>query len=187
MAYIYKISNRLNSKVYIGQTIKTIEERFQEHIYKSHSEKSHPPLHQAFIDLGENNFFIELVEECDNEILNEREKFWIDYYDSYNSGYNATIGGSGIIGVHKEKAVNMYNLNGELQQHFNSIKDACAFLNNPKAKTPISKVCHGERATAYGYKWAFSSGDITNKTYCKECGKQITKGHTYCLHCQPYH
>ena len=56
MAHIYKILNTINDKVYIGQTIKSIDERFKEHIYKSHSEKIHPPLHQAFIYLGEENF-----------------------------------------------------------------------------------------------------------------------------------
>ena len=93
MAYIYKILNTINDKVYIGQTIKSIDERFKEHIYKSHSEKTHPPLHQAFIDLGEENFSIECIEECPQEKLDVQEKYWIQYYDSYKNGYNSNLGG----------------------------------------------------------------------------------------------
>lgn len=186
MAYIYKIYNDVNSNVYIGQTIKTIEERFSEHIYKSHSEKTHPPLHQAFIDLGEDKFHIELIEECSEDNLDEREKYWIKYYNSYQNGYNATIGGSGVIGVYKYKPVDMFDLKGNFEQHFESIKAACDFLGKPKAKTHISKVCHGERVTAYQHIWKFSEENIEHQTFCEICGKAITKNHKYCLYCQPY-
>ena len=171
--------------LYIGQTTKTIDERFKEHIYKSHSELVHPPLHQAFIDLGKNNFFIEIIEECEANVLDEKEKYWINYYDSYNNGYNATLGGSGITGVFRYKAVDMLDLEGNFAKHFASIKSACEYLGNPKAKTHISKVCHGERVTAYGHKWKFSNeeNEKIEKTFCKKCGKQITKGHLVCLYC----
>ena len=183
MAYIYKILNTINDKVYIGQTIKSIDERFKEHIYKSHSEKTHPPLHQAFIDLGEENFFIECIEECTQEKLDVQEKYWIQYYDSYNNGYNATIGGAGITGVYRYKAVDMYDLNDNFERHFNSIKEATEFLGKPKGKSHISKVCHGERVTAYGHKWKFSEQEIEHQTFCQICGKPITKNHKYCLYC----
>ena len=44
---------------------------------------------------GYNHFSIEQIEECPNELLQEREKYWIEYYDSYKNGYNATLGGEG--------------------------------------------------------------------------------------------
>ena len=46
---------------------------------------------------GVNNFFIELIEECDDNIINEREIYWINFYDSYYKGYNSTLGGDGYI------------------------------------------------------------------------------------------
>ena len=184
MAYIYKITNSINNFSYIGQTIKTPEERFLEHCYKSHSEKHPTPLHRAMKELGENNFKIEIVEECSVEQLNLREQYWIEFYDSYHNGYNATKGGSGLISVKKSKPVRMMDLNGETIKVFSSIKEACTFLNKPAANRHISKVCHGERVTAYGYKWEFINEEHKHQTYCEFCGSPITKGHKHCLYCQ---
>lgn len=94
MGYIYKITNTLNNKIYIGQTIKTVEKRFQQH--KNNSNKpyfSQIVLYKAFNKYGVENFICETIEEVENEQLDEREKYWIDYYDSYFEGYNSTLGG----------------------------------------------------------------------------------------------
>lgn len=48
---------------------------------------------KAIEELGKENFFIETIEECDEDVLDEREQYWINYYDSFNSGYNNTLGG----------------------------------------------------------------------------------------------
>lgn len=96
MAYIYKITNQINGKVYIGKTLSSIEERWKEHCkdYKrEHCEKR--PLYRAISKYGIENFIIEQVEECPPEIVNEREKYWIEQYESFKYGYNATIGGDG--------------------------------------------------------------------------------------------
>lgn len=44
---------------------------------------------------GVSHFYPEAIEECDDSSLDSREVFWIQYYDSYKNGYNATIGGDG--------------------------------------------------------------------------------------------
>lgn len=94
MGYIYKITNTINNKIYIGQTIKTIEKRFQQHKNNSNKEYfSQIVLYKAFRKYGIENFKCELVEEVDNKFLDEREKYWINYYDSYLNGYNSTLGG----------------------------------------------------------------------------------------------
>ena len=94
---IYCISNNINNKVYIGKTTySTIEQRFQEHCRDSHKiNKEKRPLYNAMRKYGIEHFFISLIEECDLSILETREQYWIDIYDSYNNGYNATIGGDG--------------------------------------------------------------------------------------------
>lgn len=72
MAYIYKITNIINGKVYIGQTSFSIEKRFKEHLQdsnKAHTEKR--PLYDAIRKYGKDKFIIELIEETDNP--NERE------------------------------------------------------------------------------------------------------------------
>ena len=92
MGYIYKITNKINGKVYIGQTRKTIQERFQEHLKKAkiHTNRY---LYDAMNKYGYNNFIITQIEECLDIKLDEREIYWIKYYDTYNNGYNLTTGG----------------------------------------------------------------------------------------------
>ena len=96
MGYIYKITNKINGKVYIGQTKKTIEERFQEHLKKAkiHTNRY---LYDAMNKYGYNNFQVSKIEECNNAKLDEREIYWIAYYKSNNKkyGYNMTAGGGG--------------------------------------------------------------------------------------------
>lgn len=101
MAYIYKITNNINNKVYIGQTTDTVENRFKEHIAESARSRSvNRPLYKAFLKYGIENFSIEIVERvpADTLLLQQREIFWIDFYHSFCGdvnayGYNATRGG----------------------------------------------------------------------------------------------
>ncbi len=94
MGYIYKITNKVNNKVYIGQTIKTVEKRFQQHKNNSNKEYfSQIVLYKAFNKYGIENFICEQIEQVPNNLLDKREKYWIEYYDSYFNGYNSTLGG----------------------------------------------------------------------------------------------
>lgn len=95
MGYIYKITNKINSKSYIGKTESTIEKRFQEHCQEAFKERSKErPLYRAMRKYGIDNFEISLIEETDD--TEEREKYWIQKYGTYGSnGYNATLGGDG--------------------------------------------------------------------------------------------
>lgn len=86
----------MNKHVYIGQTILPIENRFREHVKESQKYRAkNRPLYNAMRKYGVKHFNIDLVEECDYSILSEREQYWIDYYNSYKDGYNATRGGDG--------------------------------------------------------------------------------------------
>lgn len=94
MGHIYKITNTLNNKVYIGQTIKPVEKRFNQHKNNYTKEYfSQLALYKAFRKYGVENFTFEEIEEVENDLLDEREKYWISFYDSYYNGYNSTIGG----------------------------------------------------------------------------------------------
>jgi uncharacterized protein YjcR len=93
--FIYKITNKVNNKVYIGQTRFTVESRWRQHIKNYNIEKRKQPLYLAFEKYGLDNFSVETVEEVDVSKLDEREIYWIAKYNSFNSGYNATIGGKG--------------------------------------------------------------------------------------------
>lgn len=94
MGFIYKITNTENGKIYIGQTTKTIEKRFRQH--QNNSNKSYFSqivLYKAFNKYGFDKFKCEQIEEISNDKLDEREKYWIKYYNSYYDGYNSTLGG----------------------------------------------------------------------------------------------
>ena len=94
MGYIYKITNDINDKIYIGKTEKSIQTRWSEHCRDSirfRLEKR--PLYEAMNKYGIEHFHIEEIEETNN--TEEREKYWISFYDSYKNGYNATRGGDG--------------------------------------------------------------------------------------------
>lgn len=96
MAYIYKIENIKNGKVYIGKTISSIEKRWREHWQDATKDRcKERPLYRAFNKYGKLNFSIEVLEEVSYEVLNEREKYWIEYFGSFKKGYNATLGGDG--------------------------------------------------------------------------------------------
>ena len=93
MGFIYIIKNTINHHVYIGQTRRTIEIRWKEHLRHCNQEKNQV-LGRAMKKYGKNNFFIEQLEECEDSLLDEREKYWIAYFNSFHDGYNVTAGGS---------------------------------------------------------------------------------------------
>lgn len=110
---IYIIRNTINSKVYIGQTKVSLKLRFQNHLSAARNGKDYV-IGKAIRKYGEENFYIELLEECTIEELNERERYWISYFNSTNNkfGYNISIGGN-VIRTTKELdsnlIINMFN------------------------------------------------------------------------------
>ena len=92
--FIYKITNTVNGKSYIGQTIQNVKERFYQHCATKCSKAvSNMAIHRAIKKYGKSNFTVEVIEEIDFANLNDRERYWIKYYNSYNNGYNSTKGG----------------------------------------------------------------------------------------------
>ena len=89
---IYKITNLLNGKAYVGQTIQNLNKRLSRH-----RNDDRPGISQAIKKYGWENFSVEVLEECENrEQLNEREIFWIAKLNTKTpNGYNLTIGGKG--------------------------------------------------------------------------------------------
>ena len=110
---IYIIKNTINNKVYIGQTKVSLKLRFQSHLSAARNGKDYI-IGKALRKYGEENFYIELLEECTIEELNEREKYWISYFNATNSkfGYNMSIGGNVIRTtkeLNKDLIINMFN------------------------------------------------------------------------------
>ena len=91
---IYIIKNKINNKVYIGQSV-DIMCRWYAHknSAKDKSQDSYTKIHTVMNELGIDNFYIEILEECEYSKLDEREIYWIDFFNSYKNGYNMTLGG----------------------------------------------------------------------------------------------
>ena len=92
---IYKIENLKNRKKYIGQSI-NIEKRWKHHIniaFNSKNKNYNNALYCAFRKYGVDSFKFTIIELCDKSNLNEREKYWIAFYNSFKNGYNSTNGG----------------------------------------------------------------------------------------------
>ena len=107
MAFIYKITNKINNKSYIGFTNRSIEVRWEEH-KRSYGHLDFP-LYRAFLKYGIENFKIKQIEEVEEAEVSERERYWIEFYDTYKDGYNATLGGEGSITfVFTEKEILKY-------------------------------------------------------------------------------
>lgn len=115
MAYIYKITNLINGKSYIGKTGRTIEQRWDEHkreIYKHYNR----PLYAAMRKYGIDNFQIEQIEECKEEVASDREIYWIKYYNTYgNTGYNATRGGDSKFYIERQPVIDKYKEIGTIK------------------------------------------------------------------------
>ena len=113
MGYIYLITNHINGKRYVGQTVNPIHYRWSKHIEEAYGgNKSNSLLHRAIIKYGASNFGINILEECADTELNEKEKNYIKKYDTYythNKGYNMTWGGEGVTKYSDDEILYLWN------------------------------------------------------------------------------
>lgn len=90
--YVYKIENKITKEVYIGIT-NDFEKRIKGHIRESRSERSKSrKIYRSMVEYGIDNFKMEVIEETEDK---SREKYWIDFFDSYKNGLNETPNGKG--------------------------------------------------------------------------------------------
>ena len=105
---IYVIKNTINDKVYVGQTTKKLSVRFNNHKAASRTGED-TKFYRAIRKYGEENFYIELLEEVDVKDLNTKEIYWIKHYNSYYNGYNSTLGGDQPYRINYEKVAELWN------------------------------------------------------------------------------
>lgn len=180
---IYKITNKINGKSYIGQSIH-IESRWTDEKYVS-NEPMDPryksSLSKAFRKYGFENFKFEILEECLKEDLSEKEIYYISLYDTYYNGYNETTGGEGssnyCMKISVEDLKEIYNLllntnipQKEIAKQFNVGEDV------------ISTINHGKSRRQSGYNYPLRN-NFNPKKYCIDCGKEINIRATRCDPC----
>ena len=129
MTGIYKITNLLNGKIYIGQSI-DIMRRWRQHrsSYKKNNQWN-TPLYNSMHKYGLINFMFEVIEECPRDLLSSREQYWIQYFNTYDRqyGYNQTLGGDGnpgcAIKLSEEDVLLIYDLLSKKQLSQNQIAE----------------------------------------------------------------
>lgn len=134
MGYIYKITNKINNKQYIGQTTKErASDRFSQHRYLARHldmEKSNSYLHRAMNIYGVNNFIFEIIEKIDNSLLNEREQYWIKQLNTLApNGYNLTSGGEGTQKFSRSQSIEEKEKRKKSNQQF--------YKNHPEAREQL--------------------------------------------------
>jgi group I intron endonuclease len=102
---IYKVTNKINGMVYIGQTIFSLKKRKENHIWLSETEgKSLGYFHRAIKKYGTKNFEWEVLCQCASiDDLNKLEMYYIALYNTFENGYNLTMGGGGSAGHKHDK------------------------------------------------------------------------------------
>ena len=152
---IYKIQNKINHKIYIGQSI-NIQRRFNQHKNK----KDNFYIHKAIQKEGVQNFIFSIIEKCDSTQLNKKEKYWIQFYDSLTpKGYNMIQGGTNGAGIANGKAVEQYSLQGELIQIYYSAQEASRQTGVQSSNITYCCNNHPRYKHAGGYLWKFQNSD----------------------------
>jgi hypothetical protein len=183
MGYIYKITNRTDNKIYVGQTIQDVEARWKDHLKKGSNCRY---LKSAINKYGLDNFDFKLVCITFDNNLDDME---IKYIEQYNSlvpnGYNLRLGGNsgrhnaetkqkisetlkkrydtgnseesinkGIITRRKNKII-QFDVQGNRIHSFDSCKEAAEYIGISLSR--ISACCLGKNKTAKGYVWKYES------------------------------
>ena len=136
MGYIYKITNKENGKVYIGQTVKvTPTDRYSQHRYLAthpEQEKTASYLHRSMAKHGLDSFTFEVIEEVENSELDNREIYWIKEYNSLiPNGYNVSSGGGGTPGFSRPQTPE--------EKEKRSISNKQFYIDHPEQKEIMSE------------------------------------------------
>jgi len=175
MVGIYKITNPKN-KVYIGQSINLTQ---RENDYKSGKGFEQIKLYNSIKKYGWKNHKFEILEECNIEDLNQRERHYQDHYQVLKKGLNlrltSTINKSGKMSSHSSKLksqknsipILQYDLNGIFIKRWDSLTQAKNTLNIHN----INSVLRGRKNQAGGYVWRYDIGEIPLKIKVNPYGK----------------
>lgn len=175
MIGIYKITNQVNQKSYIGQSL-NIKRRWRHH--KTSYQTIDTYLYRAMRKYGIENFSFEVLKECQQEELNQFEQYYIQYYDTFYNGYNLTLGGDssknsscpdqiqGIIADLKNTSLTQQEIADKWGLGVSMVQG-------------INTGVHWRQNIPYPIREKAKAQIFT----CKNCGEEISYGSILCINC----
>lgn len=170
MIGIYKITNNINGKIYIGQS-NNIQRRFSEH--QNRGAASRIPVDVAIQKYGKENFSFEIIEECAIEQLNQRETYWINHFNSIENGYNCSVGGD-------QQSIGSNNGRAILTE--NEVKIIRTAYNNHERRKDVykqfeDKITFSSFARVWdGTSWSHIMPEVLTEENKKYYSKEATNG-----------
>ena len=159
---IYKITNKINNKMYIGQS-KDIINRWDKHKNELNSNKhKNDYLQKSWNKYGEENFDFEIIVLCEPAELNRLEKHYIDKYDTFNNdkkGYNLQSGGDfpQVSETTKEKISKANSGKIFTKEHKNNISKSRMKMKNKTGIHRVTKV--QDKTCLQGFRWVYGYND----------------------------
>ena len=187
---IYKITNKVNNKAYIGQSI-DIHQRWNKHksnSFNENSESYNSTIGYAIRKYGVTNFAFEIIEKCCVELLDEREIHWISYYDTYHNGYNETLGGQSGRKEPDERTIGIMHDLANTQLTFLKISQKWDVSVKTVDSINAGRTWYSNERTYPIRKTKLQQKKNTKNTkktiyFCPLCGKEMACGAKLCLEC----
>lgn len=192
MVGIYKIENLINGHKYIGQSNNIVKRWGAEKrvAFNEADPRYYYPISRALRKYGIENFSFEIIEECAEEQLNERERYWVAYYDSFYNGYNQTLGGDSPKNAPKEKIIgiitdlentDMYHR--EIAAKWSISQEMVQGINTGRYWYQENKEYPLQKRHKINSHHIVGNQIIAQKHYCENCGAEITRKATLCVEC----
>lgn len=182
MVGIYKITNNKNGKIYVGQSI-DIYDRWKQHKYKAFNSKEkgyNSAIHLAFRKYGIENFSFEVIEECQQDKLDEKEQYWIKKLNSLSpNGYNILLGGQknrqGKIWYCKECGLQISSKSTYCKKCYQEIHNKTIKVPRENRPSPLEL---GRMVKKYGFEKTAEQFNVTSNAVRKWCKNYNIPYHT---------
>ena len=190
---IYKIENLINGHKYIGQS-RNITKRWtaeKRAAFNRDSPSYEYPLSRALRKYGLENFSFEVIEQCSTDKLNERERYWITYYNAFYNGYNQTLGGDSTKVYPKEKIIGVINdlettdmYHKEIAEKWQISQEMVQGINTGRYWFQQDKVYPLQTKHKQKAHYIINQCVVDRKIYhCARCGVEITRQASLCVEC----